>query len=98
MEKIVIPEKRKGENFDIKVTKSEAEYLLINNVLTDIMCKEYGEDDDWIGVTKEDLDDNGKLDDDYTTLEIDTLNMSEDKILEIIEDLNLFNSLFEAID
>ncbi len=95
MEKIVIPEKRKGENFDIKVTKSEAEYLLINNVLTDIMCKEYGEDDDWIGVTKEDLDDNGKLDDDYTTLEIDTLNMSEDKILEIIEDLNLFNSLYE---
>jgi hypothetical protein len=95
MEKTAIPENRRGESFDIKVTKSETEYLLLNNVLEDIMCKEYGQDDDWIGVTKEDLDENGYLDDEYKTFEIDTLNLSDEKIIEIINELNLFNSLYE---
>ena len=62
----------KATNFDIRIDKETAEYLLANNSLkptTGIMCKEYGEDEDWVGLEPEDLH-NGKLDENYKTFEL----------------------------
>ena len=61
-------------NFDLRISKSQAEKLLKQNLFNDdvlgvIMCKEYGEDEDWIGLTSDDLI-NGFLDTDYKTFEI----------------------------
>lgn len=72
----------KPSNFDIRIPKALAEYLLKNGLLDNkcsIMCKEYGADnrepgdDDWIGITADDLDDDGKLDDDWKTFELWTM-------------------------
>lgn len=64
----------KATNFDIRIKKSEAERLLreFGNALPfDIMCKEYGEGKDWIGLTPEDLDgETGLLHESYQTFEI----------------------------
>lgn len=68
----LIPEERKGDDFHIKVSKEEAEFLLKNDFIDDIMNKEYGDDDDhWVGMTKEDLDEEtNRFDDEYQTFEI----------------------------
>ena len=91
-----IPEERQGEAFHIKVNRSEAEYLLANDILEDIMCKEYGDDDDWIGVTKDDMDEEiGGFDEESQTFEIDiSHNPTEDFVKEILEELELFNGIF----
>jgi len=49
----------KATNFDVRITKEQAIYLLRNDCLTagtSIMCKEYGDDADWVGLFKEDID------------------------------------------
>lgn len=62
----------KGQNFEIRISKLEAERLLDEGLLLPftIMCKEYGEDDDWIEVTDEDLNENCVFDDEYQTFEL----------------------------
>jgi hypothetical protein len=61
-------------NFNQRITKEEAERLLLlygEFLPFEIMCKEYGQDDDWIGLTPDDLDeDTLLLDDDCQTFEI----------------------------
>lgn len=61
-------------NFDIRIEKMEAERLLTNfghSLPFAIMCKEYGDDADWVGLTPEDLDEEtGLLDESYQTFEI----------------------------
>ena len=61
-------------NFNQRISKEEAERLLMLHgefLPFEIMCKEYGQDDDWIGLTLCDLDeDTLLLDDDYQTFEI----------------------------
>ena len=64
-------------NFDKRISKSLAEYLLVNDLIDDInmslMCKEYADSQgvsDWVGLTKEDLNEHAKLDDDYQTFEL----------------------------
>ena len=75
----------KATNFDIRISRELAEYLLkytdIESSGVSIMCKEYGQesrgmdenDDDWTGLCSDDLDENGHLDDDYQTIELFTL-------------------------
>ena len=66
----------KATNFDVRISRDVAEYLLKYDLLppdADIMCKEYGEDDDWQGLTCEDLDENYKLWEKWQTFELSTL-------------------------
>jgi len=61
-------------NFHIRIEKAEAERILRNFGYRrnfDIMCKEYGDDKDWVSVCPEDLDqETGKFPDNYQTFEI----------------------------
>jgi hypothetical protein len=61
-------------NFDYRITKVEAERLLMqygDKRPFEIMCKEYGQDNDWIGLTSEDLkEDTQQLHESYQTFEI----------------------------
>lgn len=68
----LIPEERKGDDFHIRVSKEEAEFLVKNDFIDNIMNKEYGDDDDhWVGMTKDDLDEEtNRFDDEYQTFEI----------------------------
>lgn len=64
--------REQATNFDIRISIKEAIYLLTKphpfNII--IMCKEYGEDDDWQEVTKDDLSETNTFDEDYKTFEI----------------------------
>jgi hypothetical protein len=53
-------------NFDVRVTKEQA--LAILQGRFDVMCKEYGEDEDWVGVTIDDLE--TLKGDEYKTFEL----------------------------
>lgn len=72
-------------NFDLRITKQQAEELLrlsssrkngTHGMGFEIMCKEYAEDnreegdEDWIGLTEDDLNEEGELDSDYKTFEL----------------------------
>lgn len=94
-------------NFDLRITKEQAEEILVKKLDVEygfnIMCKEYGADNnqctcdmngcldcgqescgcggekyhadnceiyDWNSITSDDLDEDGRLDDDYQTFEI----------------------------
>ena len=91
--KTEIPKERLGDFFDIKISKEEAEWLLKNEIIDDVMCKEYGEDEDWIGMTKDDFDEETqKFDDDYQTFEISTIENSSQQIMKILNQLEDFNN------
>jgi len=50
----------KTTNFDLRIDKEQAIAFLKHNIFNDdnlgvIMCKEYGEDDDWVGITTDDI-------------------------------------------
>ena len=71
---------REGTDFHVAIDKTDAESIL-NAVQTDfnweqfttivpIMCKEYGQDEDWVGIEPSDLDEDGKLDEDWQTFEL----------------------------
>jgi len=73
-EEVTVNSSGKTTDFDIRISKKEAERILGEEKLSDdkfgsIMCKEYGGDEDWQSVLTDDLDD-GKLDSDYKTFEI----------------------------
>ena len=58
-------------NFNHRIDKATVIYLLQNGLLkpdTIIMCKEYGDDEDWTGITEDDLE--TIVDDEYRTFEI----------------------------
>ena len=55
-------------NFHVRIPKGYAE-ILLGEGSDDVMCKEYGQDEDWVGLTADDLD-GGELDEDYKTLEL----------------------------
>jgi hypothetical protein len=64
---------RKATNFHYRITKKEAERLVKEHKYElpfDIMCKEYGEDEDWVGMNIDDIREDGKFDDNYKTFEI----------------------------
>lgn len=74
----------KATNFDYRISKKEAERLLKEfgyDLPFDIMCKEYGEDEDWVGVVVEDLNEDGTLDDDYKTFELNGGNLPPAKAM-----------------
>jgi len=52
----------------IKLSKDEALTLLLYCPELEIMCKEYGDDEDWVGVTRDDVED--LIRDEYQTFEI----------------------------
>jgi len=59
---------------EIKLTRTQALMLLVTgyseaNPNSSIMCKEYGDDEDWIGMCVEDVE-NLATDDGYKTFEI----------------------------
>lgn len=90
-------ENRITNNFDFRITKKEAEYILNNpkefsSFSFDIMCKEYWDDDDWVWIYSDDLDD-WKLDSNYYTFDI-YMNNNEEKniLLSYINSLNLVNT------
>lgn len=63
----------RATNFDIRISRDVALYLLAHDCVDDakvsIMCKEYGEDDDWVGVGNDDVE--VMLDDEsYQTFEL----------------------------
>ena len=69
---------RQGTNFGWRLKPEEAARLMREhgyNLPFDIMCKEYGDDDDWVGMSPEDLnkageDRAGLFDEDYKTFEV----------------------------
>lgn len=74
----------KATNFDYRISKKEAERLLKEfgyDLPFDIMCKEYGPDEDWVGVVEEDLNEDGTLDDDYKTFELNGGNLPPAKAM-----------------
>lgn len=89
----LVPEERKGEAFHIKVSKDEAEYLLINDVVSDIMNKEYGNDDDWVGLTKEDFNEDDIFDEEYQTFEIDVTGETPVNIQALLSELKIYKEL-----
>jgi len=69
---------RRGTNFDYRISPEEAARLLREHgeaaLPFAVMCKEYGEDSDWVGMTEEDLNEAGEdraglFDEDYKTFE-----------------------------
>ncbi|MFN3773439.1 JAB domain-containing protein [Cloacibacterium normanense] len=99
---IEIPQERKGDFFDIKVSKEEAEWLIRNEIIVDVMCQEYGEDEEWVGMTIDDFDEKTeKFDNDYQTFEISTVENSPKQISEIIyylENFKLNNTSKEFLE
>lgn len=89
----------KETNFDISLTRTEALYLLnpdkegqsiSEKHHIDIMCKEYGDDDDWVGLSSNDYE--TILEDavTYKTFEIWLSNeQSKDEISLLIKSLNI---------
>ena len=69
---------RQGTNFGWRLKPEEAARLMREhgyNLPFDIMCKEYGDDDDWVGMSPEDLNEDGEdraglFDADYKTFEV----------------------------
>lgn len=69
---------RQGTNFGWRLTPEEAARLMREHgydLPFDIMCKEYGDDDDWVGMCPEDLNEAGEdraglFDEDYKTFEV----------------------------
>lgn len=71
-----------GSNFDLRITREGAVRILCSRVEDEVseqilpervaalMCKEMGDDDDWVGITEYDLLEGGVLDEDYKTIEI----------------------------
>jgi hypothetical protein len=61
-------------NFDMRVTREEVVFLIekINYLVpnSDIMCKEYGDDEDWQAVDEDIFDEDGNIDKEYETFEI----------------------------
>ena len=54
----------KTTNFNQRISKAEAERLLMLHgefLPFEIMCKEYGQDEDWVGLTPDDLDEDTLL-------------------------------------
>ena len=90
----LIPEERKGDDFHIKVSKEEAEFLVKNDFIDNIMNKEYGDDDDhWVGMTKDDLDEEtNRFDDEYQTFEIFLHPATKEQIQTIFNGLENFEN------
>jgi len=90
----LIPEERKGDDFHIKVSKEEAEFLVKNDFIDNIMNKEYGDDDDhWVGMTKDDLDEEtNRFDDEYQTFEIFLHPATKEQIQTIFNGLESFEA------
>lgn len=90
----LIPEERKGDDFHIKVSKEEAEFLVKNDFIDNIMNKEYGDDDDhWVGMTKDDLDEEtNRFDDEYQTFEIFLHPATKEQIQTIFNGLKNFEN------
>lgn len=94
----LIPEERKGENFHIKVSKSEAEYLLRNNIVSDIMNAEYGSDEEWVGMTSDDFDEEtGIFDEEYQTFEIDLIGSTDTNIISLLSEIEKIKEVDEDI-
>jgi hypothetical protein len=64
LSKVVTPQQKKllestgkkATNFDIRISKKETIDLLRLGVNDIIMCKEYGDDDDWVALAPEEAD------------------------------------------
>lgn len=86
---------KKGTTFDILITREEALSLIKpdSNGLSisemfgfSIMCKEYGEDEDWCGVYSEDYD-TILSDNTYATFEIWLEGEGEERINELLNNI-----------
>lgn len=56
-----------------------------------IMCKEYGDDNDWVGVTAEDMEENGLFSSEYKTFNISYKNP---EIIDVTRILSALHVLF----
>ncbi len=93
----LISEDRIGNDFHFKVSKEEAEFLIKNDFIDNIMNKEYGDDDHWVGMTKDDLDEEtNKFDDDYLTFEIFFFPATNSHIQSILKALDDFKKIQEV--
>ena len=91
--------KKKGTNFDVSLTRTEALYLLkpdenkqsiSDSHKINIMCKEYGDDDDWVGMSSDDYETILEDAATYKTFEIWlSERQNRDEICKFIEDLNI---------
>ncbi len=84
----------KATNFDTRITRAMAQRILFNGWHDkygfDVMCKEYGDDDDWVGLSMEDLDEDGGMDEDWETFEVwFALHMEDSEKKHITELLEL---------
>ncbi|MDO8805578.1 MAG: hypothetical protein Q7R35_14255 [Elusimicrobiota bacterium] len=86
---------RQGTNFGWRLTPEEAARLMREHgydLPFDIMCKEYGDDDDWVGMSPEDLNEAGEdraglFDEDYKTLEVYADVSETDSVQSITRDM-----------
>lgn len=94
----LIPEERRGENFHIKVSKNEAEYLLRNNIVSDIMNAEYGSDEEWVGMTSDDFDEESRIfDEEYQTFEIDLIGYTDTNIISLLSEIEKIKEVDQNI-
>ena len=92
----LIPLEKKGTTFHFKVTKQEAEYLIKNDIVQDIMNAEYGEDEDWVGMTKDDfIEGTDIFDDEYQTFEINLYELSKTNVEAILHEIEKYEQLPE---
>lgn len=71
-------ETQKGTNFDLRISNKDATTILRGRRIgfdiipanMPLMCKEYGEDEDWCELVADELDEDYRVDKDYQTIEI----------------------------
>lgn len=86
---LIVPEERRGDDFHIKVSKVEAESLIGMNIYPEIMNKEYGDDDHWVGMTKEDFDEEtNSFDNEYQTFEINAQPITKVELISLLSNIN----------
>lgn len=86
----LVPKERQGTSFHIKVSKDEAEVLLKEGIIDDVMNAEYGDEQNlWVGMTIDDLDEKtNKFDEDYKTFEIDVSYISKSNLIKLMNDID----------
>lgn len=88
---LIVPEERHGNDFHIKVSKEEAEYLIKKDIISDVMNAEYGDDSNhWVGMTKDNFDEEtNSFDSEYQTFEINVHPITKFELEALLVMLNL---------
>lgn len=89
-------------NFDLRICREHA-IQLVKEGREDVMCEEYGDDEDWVGLTIEDLHDlegDGNLDlyEEYQTFELWIPYVDRQTFMQILKDEYEYHRAYELAD